>query len=99
MTMNNDNDDKQFDFQTLDSLNHVQDISNNQILISNSGFPMLKFNDNTHCANPRNSPIISIQPTNTWVILYPTSNNVLITHTNSKIICKSKNEVEISKVA
>jgi hypothetical protein len=29
----------------------------------------VKSNDNTHCANPRNSPITSVQPTNTWVIL------------------------------
>jgi hypothetical protein len=60
---------------------------------------MLKSNDNTHCANPRNSPIASVIPTNTQVMLYPTWHNVLTTYTNPKIICKSTNEAEISKVA
>jgi hypothetical protein len=88
---------KQFDFQTLGSLNHVQDVFNNQILISNLGFPMLKSKDNTHCANPRITPITSVQPTNTRVILCPTWSNVRTTCTNPKIICKSENEAEISK--
>jgi hypothetical protein len=60
---------------------------------------MLKSNDDTHLANPRNSPIANVQPTNTRVILYPTRDNVLTTYTNPKIICKSKNKIEISKIA
>jgi hypothetical protein len=35
ITIDKDDDDKWLDFQTLGSLNHVQDVSNNQILISN----------------------------------------------------------------
>jgi hypothetical protein len=60
---------------------------------------MSKSNDDTHCADSRNSPIASVQPTNTQVILYPTRNNVLTTYTNPKIICKSMKETEISKIA
>jgi hypothetical protein len=60
---------------------------------------MLKSNDDTHYADPRNSPIASVQPTNTQVILYPTRNNVPTTYTNPKIICKSVNKTEISKIA
>jgi hypothetical protein len=35
MSDGDDDEDKQFIFQALGSLNHVQDISNNQIPISN----------------------------------------------------------------
>jgi hypothetical protein len=53
MMIDDDNDDKRFDFQTLGSLNHIQDVSNYQNPYFQLRFPNVTAIGSTEGANQK----------------------------------------------